>query len=160
MGQYFIDNITAKKGGIYCFNKAWELLNKKELSADEKIELLTLVHASFWLWEQVPEKTKTNISIGYWQISRAYAVIQEGNLAMVYAEKCIRISNDSSVDSFYLAYGYEALSRALIILKKSDQAKEALEKAKTIYTDTKENHISGLVKDLSELENIIKQEKE
>ena len=97
-----------------CFNAAWNLLDKQDRSADEADGMVFLAHASAWHWTQRKDCTPRNLSISYWQLSRVYAVIGQGERAWHYGERCLAISRDEV--PFYLGYAHEALARAAALL--------------------------------------------
>ncbi|MBS4200906.1 hypothetical protein KHA93_14815 [Bacillus sp. FJAT-49732] len=112
-----------------CFNKVWNFLDKEDLSSEEKEEMIHLCHSSFWHWTQVQEHTKQNLSIGYWQLSRVYAVVGQGESALDYAKRCISIGLEASLEPFYIGYGYEAAARAYSVLQQSDNCQEMMNRA-------------------------------
>ncbi|SDX50878.1 hypothetical protein [Paenibacillus sp. CF384] len=91
--------------------------------------MVHLCHSSFWHWTQVEEHTPANLSVGYWQLARVYAVIGQGSQALDYADKCLKVSADAELDAFYMAYGYEAAARAYSVLGNATDKDEALAKA-------------------------------
>jgi hypothetical protein len=147
-----IDSAVARSAAASCFNRVWDLMDKKDRSAIEQREMIGLAHVSLWLWEQVSTHTQTNLSIGYWQISRVYALVGEGGQALSFAEACMEKSTDLSVDPFYRAYAHEAKARALLVLGRTDEAREALAAARSEQRVSKEKEIEGLSKDIEELE--------
>lgn len=153
MKTKIVDSDLAKKIAITYFNKTWDYLDKSNRTPLEVCEMLNCAHTSLLMWKNVETCTNTNLSIGYWQISRVYAVLNESNLAKLYSERCIEISKNEDVDSFYLAYGYEALARSNKIDKKYEEMKENIKIAKEVLINTKEKEIQGLIQELNELEN-------
>lgn len=97
---------------VECFNKAWELLDKADRSAEEDEEMIRLSLASHWHWTRREDCTPTSISVAYWQTSRIYAVLGQASNAKRYAARCLAVSQDADVKPFYLAYAYEAMARA------------------------------------------------
>ena len=63
-------------------------------------------------WTQRPDCTSTNLSIGYWQTARIYALLGQAENARRYAQMCFEVSQQPGVKPFFLAYAYEALARA------------------------------------------------
>lgn len=110
-----------------CFNRAWGLIDKPERTPEENEEMVLLVQASLWHWTQRSDCEDKNLSIGYWQASRVYALIGEGANARKYADLCM--AKTPQDDPFFLGYAYEALSRAEKTLGHLDQAKEYHAKA-------------------------------
>jgi len=70
----------------HCFNSTWDLLDKKERSAAEDQDMILRSMASLWHWTQRPDATNTNRSVGYWQVSRVYAVLGRADEARRYGE--------------------------------------------------------------------------
>jgi hypothetical protein len=93
-----------------CFNKAWELLEKRERTPEEDEEMIRLNQASMWHWSQREDCTGQNLSIGYWQASRIQAVLGRADEARRYGQLCLQYSRQEP--PFFLAYAYEALARA------------------------------------------------
>lgn len=93
-----------------CFNRTWELLDKADRTPEDDEAMIACCLASLWHWRQRPDVSKRNLSIGYWQASRVYAVLGQAQNAWRYGELCLRISEGE--EPFYLGYAYEALARA------------------------------------------------
>ena len=96
----------------HCFNAAWDLLDKKERTPDENEQMIRLCLAATWHWTQRPDCSATNLSVGYWQAARIYAVLGQPDNARRYGQLCLSASQGEGVMPFYLAYAYEALARA------------------------------------------------
>lgn len=101
-----------------CFNRTWELLDKPTPSPEESEAMIACCLASLWHWRQRPDCARRNLSIGYWQISRVYAVLGQSQNAWRYGELCLKASEGE--EPFYLGYAYESLARAATIA--GDQA--------------------------------------
>jgi hypothetical protein len=95
---------------VYCFNKAWELIDKPGRSREEADEMIRLSMASLWHWTQRDDCKSSNLSVGCWQASRVYALAGRAPEAKHYAELALRHSGEDS--PFLLGYAYEALARA------------------------------------------------
>lgn len=119
-------SFSHKQLAVKCFNTVWELLDKKNRTELESEEMVHLCHTSFWNWTQVEEHTQQNLSIGYWQLSRVYSEVGSGNQALKYAHRCLDISLEAELAPFYIAYAYEAIARAQIVLKEMKSAEESL----------------------------------
>jgi hypothetical protein len=96
----------------HCFNSAWELIDKPQRSPEEDEEMLRLSLAATWHWTQRPDCAPTNLSIGYWQTARIYALLDQADNARRYAQMCLEVSQAPGVEPFFRAYAYEALARA------------------------------------------------
>ena len=95
---------------VTCFNMAWDLIDKRDRTAEENEEMIRLTHASIWHWTQREDCKSTNLSIGYWQASRVYALVGRVEDARRYGKLCLKHSRQE--EPFYLGYAYEALARA------------------------------------------------
>lgn len=112
-----------------CFNKVWDFLDLQERTRNEEEQMIHLAHTSFWHWTQVEDHTPTNLSIGYWQLSRVYAVVGNGEQSLYYGNRCVEVSLEANIPPFYIGYGYEALARAYMVLGQTDNATDSYEKA-------------------------------
>lgn len=92
------------------FNAAWQLMEKKDRTAEEGTLMLSLAHASLYHWSQRPDCQPVNVSVGYWQISRVNALLGLAHDAYSYAVLCLAKSD--ALPPFHRAYAYEALARA------------------------------------------------
>lgn len=93
-----------------CFNRTWELLDQADRTPEDDEAMIACCLASLWHWQQRPDVSRRNLSIGYWQVSRVYAVLGQAQNAWRYGELCLRISEGE--EPFYVGYAYEALARA------------------------------------------------
>lgn len=109
-----------------CFNITWDYLDKNSLTPTEEMELLRLVHASRYHWSFVGGPRQ--FAVGDWQISRAYAKINEGTLALKYAQSCLDITLENKLDDNYLS-AYEGIARACALVQDYDKAKKFITKA-------------------------------
>lgn len=122
-------HLTHKKLAVDCFNQTWNLLDKRERTSAENEEMIHLCHASFWHWTQVKHHTLQNISIGYWQLSRVYAVVNNGERAMAFAERCVAVSHEAGLAPFFMAYALEAQARAESLLGRVEDSRTSLRRA-------------------------------
>lgn len=95
-----------------CFNRAWDLIEQEERTEEEDEQMLHLSLASLWHWQQRPDCTAKELSIGYWQISRIFAITGRSDNARWYADKCLEVTENAELPAFYIGYAYEALARA------------------------------------------------
>ncbi|PGS48661.1 hypothetical protein [Bacillus sp. AFS041924] len=143
------NSFTHKELAATCFNKVWDLLELENRSPSQSEEMVHLCHSSFWHWTKVENHTPRNLSIGYWQLSRVYAVIGQGATALDYAGKCIQISLKAELEPFYIAYAYEASSRAYAKLNQPTESLAAKTKAIEYTNLVKVEESKGwLLKDL------------
>jgi tetratricopeptide (TPR) repeat protein len=119
-----------RKFGVKWYNKTWDYLDKKELTSKEELEMLAVTHASMQHWSFIGKPI--NFASSYWQISRVYTVLNEGNLALRYAKTCLEITEKNNIKSLLLSAN-EGIARAYAILKDFSQAKSYLDKAYKEY---------------------------
>jgi hypothetical protein len=93
-----------------CFNRAWELIDLPQRTAEQERLMVALSQASIWHWMQRADCEPRNLSIGYWQASRVEALVDHANAALRHAEVCLAYSKDLA--PFYLGYAHEAMARA------------------------------------------------
>lgn len=147
--------INHKKLGVEYFNKTWELLDNKSRSEGEKQRMIHIAHASLWHWMNAPECTPTNLSIGYWQVSRVYAEAAEPENAVKYGNICLHVSKDDTVGPFYKAYAHEAIARGFLLMGKRDMALLHLQEANKYMPQIDEKDGVYLVKDLEQMINVL-----
>jgi hypothetical protein len=117
-----------KHFSAFCFNSAWGLMDKTERTAEEDQQMLNLCHASLWHWTQREDCTDENLSIGYWQISRAYALVGQPDNARRYGQMCLNAARESG--PFLQGYAYEALARAEAVAGNQDSSLKLLKEAR------------------------------
>lgn len=93
-----------------CFNRAWDWIGKPDHSTADDDAMIHCGHASLWHWQQRADVTNRNMSIGYWQLSRIYALVRQPENARRYGQLCLNVS--LAEPPFYLGFAYEALARA------------------------------------------------
>lgn len=92
------------------FNGTWSLLDKADRTPDDSERMISLAHASLAHWRERADCTPQNLSIGYWQASRVYAVLGQAENALRYGRLCLDMSGTEP--PFFLGYAHEALARA------------------------------------------------
>jgi hypothetical protein len=133
-----------------CFNRAWDFIDKPARSTSDGDRMLQLSIASLWHWTQREDCSPTNLSVGYWQVSRAYALLRQADQARHYGQLCLESSQGEGVESFYRGYAYEALARAELVADNEDGMEKYLIQAHQVATslaDPKEK--KQLLKDLA-----------
>ncbi len=95
-----------------CFNKAWDLIDKKDRTPEEDEQMIRLNQASTWHWTQRSDCTPQNMSIGYWQTARIYTLLKQLENARRYGQLSLQAAQQEGVQPFALGYAYEALARA------------------------------------------------
>ena len=112
----------------HCFNSAWDLIDNADRTPEEDQQMIDLVRASIWHWTQRDDCTDQNLSVGYWQASRVYALVGQADNARRYGK--MSLDKSEGGEPFYTGYAYEALARAESVAGNKDKAEEYLGKAR------------------------------
>ncbi len=136
----------------FCFNKVWEYIEKKDRSEEDNFAMLHSAIASFWHWTQREDRTPTNLSVGYWQVSYVYSLLGQAELARKYAEFCRQISE--KLEPFYLGEAYQALASAEKAAGNRVKMAVHLKKAREILAQlTDDEEKDALTRDLQAVES-------
>jgi hypothetical protein len=92
------------------FNDTWSYLDKAHRTEEETEAMLHCCHASFHHWSRVAGKTPTNVAVGYWQLSRVYAVAGFPAEAERYGQRCLAVASDA--EPWVTGSAHETLARA------------------------------------------------
>jgi len=98
-----------------CFNKTWDLLEKKDRTPEEDNEMIHTVHASRYHWGVLAANgkgTALNLQRGEWQIARVYNVLEREEPALYHANLCLKLTKDNEIGDYDLAFAHEAVARA------------------------------------------------
>jgi hypothetical protein len=135
-----------------CFNRTWDFIDKPRRSPAENEKMLLLSMASLWHWTQREDCTPTNLSIGYWQLARVYALLRQADQAHRYGELCLEAAQTDGVLPFYRGYAYEALARAAQVADNLDAMEKYLIQAHQIASElTEPDEKKQLLKDLASI---------
>lgn len=104
-----------------CFNKAWDLIEKKNRTLEEDLLMVTLNQTSIYHWLQRDDCTDEHLSVGYWQASRIQTLLGNASEATGFAEVSLTYSGE--LPPFYLGYAHEALARAHKLAGREVEAK-------------------------------------
>ena len=133
-----------------CFNLAWTYIDRSDRSSEDNEAMVLAAAASLWHWTQREDCTPKNLSIGNWQLSRAYALAGQGDNAMRHATRSLEFVEGES--PFHVGYGHEAVARAASLLSDDHTFFAHLEKAKALLTAIgDESERVALEQDLSSL---------
>ena len=100
-----------KKTAQETFNAVWDLIEKKDRSDYETLVMIHMAHTSVYHWSFVGEAV--NMARGEWQVSRVYCVAQMAESALYHAQRSLNICLHNGIGDFDLAFGYEAVARAM-----------------------------------------------
>ena len=126
----FDENVVHRYFAADCFNKTWDLMDKKDRTPEEDEQMIRLTLASHWHWTQRQDYTATSRSIGHWQTSRVYALVGQADNARRYGKLCLEASQEEGVEPFYKGYAYEALARAEAVAGNKQMAGEYVAQAR------------------------------
>ena len=147
------ENIDVRAAHVYfskyCFNYTWELIEKEEKTENDILAMKHTAHAALYHWSQRAECTDQNLSIGYWQLSRVYALAEEGKNAVRYGEKCLQYSKMYGVAPVFLGYAYEALARGYALMKNNEKKNLYLDKTQEIAQTLQDEEREQLLGDLA-----------
>ena len=113
-----------------CFNKAWDLIDKSERTPEEDEQMIGLGQASLWHWTQREDCTDRNMSVGYWQASRIYALVGQADEARRYGLLSLDFGRRSELPPFFVGYSYEALARSEAVAGNRAKMEKHLESAR------------------------------
>lgn len=118
-----------RKAAIECFNRAWDLLDEKGRTGEENLQMLHLAHASRYHWGLVGGPR--NRAIGDWQLSRAYAELGQPQLALRFAESCLKTCRENGLSDI-LHTADEAMARAYAVAGRYRDARTHLDRARRL----------------------------
>ncbi len=127
--------------------QTWNLLSKEDRNEQEDARMVYFAKASLYHWQLSPKFEPINEQRGQWMISHVFAVLGKGDLALEYAKKTLRLTEEHGFDDFDLAYAYEAMARAYAALGNSDDCKlwhaKATEFGKLIKGEEDKKYFEG-----------------
>jgi hypothetical protein len=132
------------------FNSAWDCIERPNRTAEDDERMIGLAHASVCHWRERPDNTERGRSIGYWQLSRVYAITGRPEEALRYGE--LSLKHAAGEPPFYVAYAHESIARAAMIGRDDVKYRTHLDHARRIHeqvTDAAERE--ALQKDLADL---------
>jgi hypothetical protein len=112
----------------YCFNDAWDLIDKTERTAEDDRMMVALSQASIFHWSQRPDCDDQKRATGYWQASRVQSLIGNSAEAARLGEICLSYSKD--LPPFFVGYAHEALARAFAQMGRHEEAARHLATAR------------------------------
>ena len=116
-----------RKTAVACFNGAWDLLDKKERSHEEDLQMLHEAHASRYHWGHIGNAH--NFAIGEWQISRVYAALKLPAPALLFARSSLDTCQRNDLKDL-LPSAYEGMARAHAVANDTGEAKRYLDMAR------------------------------
>ncbi len=137
----------------YCFNSAWDLIEKQDRTAADDQMMIVLAQASIFHWTQRPDCDDQRLSVGYWQAARVQCLAGNPAEGARLGEICLGYSHN--LRPFFVAYAHEALARAYAQMgREADAALQlaaACEHLPMIKDEAARDRVSA---DLHEIEHI------
>ena len=139
-----------RKQAVDNFNHTWDLIDKTDRTKDDEVNMIHTAHASRFHWGQIGKPL--NFARGEWQISRVYALLNMGESALFHGKNSLELCKENSIGDFDLAFAYEAIARAYMVVNDSKEMQNYIDLA----TEAAENIEEKGNKDyfLSELKTI------
>jgi hypothetical protein len=134
----------------HCFNRAWDLIDKKDRTAEDDRLMVALNQASIYLWLERPDCGNEQLSVGLWQASRIQSLLGNAVEARRQAEVCMSYSGELA--PFYRGYAHEALARAAKVAGDAQLSRSHKDQAVKLAADIKDKDDRDLLlKDLEAL---------
>jgi uncharacterized protein YndB with AHSA1/START domain len=122
-----------RRQGIAANNAAWELLDlSRALTNAEGDDLLGRAYASAYHWRRAARRGPENLARASSLVSRAHAVLGQGELALHHADESLRVIDGAGLDDFDRAYGHEARARAMACMGRLEEAAVELKAAHAV----------------------------
>mgnify|MGYP003513890980 CR=1 FL=1 len=101
--------------GMTANNSLWELLDGRELTAEEGDELLVRAYASSYHWARAAGRGPINAARAAYMIAKAHTVLGQADMALHWVDRYDVLLAAAGFDAadFDHAYGHEARARAL-----------------------------------------------
>ncbi|MBP3041023.1 hypothetical protein J9303_16260 [Bacillaceae bacterium Marseille-Q3522] len=122
-----------KKQAITNFNATWDLMEKKERTAEDNLKMIHTSHASRFHWGEIG--TPVHFARGEWQISRVYSLLKMQESALYHGNNCLKLCKENDIGDFDLAFAYEAIARAYMV----NGEKELMNKCRNLAEEAGEN---------------------
>jgi hypothetical protein len=113
-----------------CFNAAWDLIDREKRTDEEDRQMILANMASIYHWTQRKDCTDQNLSVGFWQSSRIFSLLNQPENARRFADLSLKYA--ATATPFFQGYAYEALARAAKIAGDAAAQAEYLAKAKEL----------------------------
>lgn len=111
------------------FNETWTYMEMNKRTPEDDDKMLAAAYSSFYHWSFVG--SPLNIQRGHWLISRAQTLLNNYNMALYHAEKCLEITlqNPDLMQDFDLPFAYESVARAHSLSGHAQQAQKLIQQA-------------------------------
>jgi len=111
---------------IKSFNDTWTLIDKSPRSDADNERMIRLAHTSKHYWVKA-KGTALNMVRGDWLISHVYAITNNGEAALQFAQKCLDKTLENEIGDFDKVFAYEAMARAYFVLGNETETRRYLD---------------------------------
>ena len=125
VGPDDVDGEMHRRFAVEANNAAWELLARDDLDGDEAEDLMRRVYAAAYHWARAARRGPENEARAEYMIAKANWRLGRGEAALHHARRCLAATEAAGLVDFDLAYAHEALTRALLLLGRTDEAAAA-----------------------------------
>jgi hypothetical protein len=99
-----------KKIAVSTNNGIWPTLDKTRPTKEELEVALHMAHTSLYHWSKIGQPI--NIARAEYMISRVCSALSWGEPALYHAKRCLKVTKETGIGDFDLAFAYEAMTRA------------------------------------------------
>ena len=110
-----------------CYNQTWKFIDNPNRTLEEDLSMLQTAMASLWHWSQREDVTSQNFAIGYWQVSRVFALMGQPENARRYGEMSLKSAQGGEI--VFVGFAYESLARAEMVAGNKAKMNEYLTQA-------------------------------
>lgn len=109
-------------------NSIWELLDGRELSAEDGDELLARAYAAAYHWQRAARRGPVNAARAAYMIAKAHTVLGQTDMALHAVDRYASLLAAAGADAadFDHAYLHEARARAYALAGRADEARAEL----------------------------------
>jgi hypothetical protein len=124
-----------KKFAVETNNGIWPILDKEKPTDDELEEALHMAHTSMFHWSKIGKPI--NKARAEYMISRVCSAMGRGEAALFHAKKCLKITEETGIGDWDLAFAYEAIARAHGVASDTKNCRKFKETAQKAIDDIK-----------------------
>ena len=116
---------------IECNNSTWEMIEAERTPENDE-EMLQRAYASTYHWARAVRRGPANDARGAWLLAKVQLLVDQPDLSLHYADRCMAVCQKHNLADFDLAYAHEARARALKALGDDVTAAQSWEMAKAV----------------------------
>jgi uncharacterized protein YndB with AHSA1/START domain len=127
-----VDGETHRRFAVEANDAAWELIGRDDLDADEAEDLMRRVYAAAYHWARAARRGPENEARAEYMIAKANWRLGRGDAALHHARRCLAATSAAGLTDFDLAYAHEVMTRALLLVGRTDEAATSWAAARTV----------------------------